>query len=75
MNAAYLLKDKGANKVVAAATHADFVGGADKILQDSPLDAIWVTDTIDIPVGKVFPKLTITSISSLIASEIRKMLK
>jgi len=75
MNAAYLLKDKGAKKVIAAVTHADFVGGADKILQDSPLDSVWVTDTIDIPPTKVFQKLTVSSIVPLITSEIKKMVK
>lgn len=75
MNAAFLLKDQGANKVIAAATHADFVGGADKILQDSPIDAIWVTDTNDIPEFKNFSKLKISSISHLISAEIAKMVK
>lgn len=75
INAAYLLKDKGAKKVIAAATHADFVGGADKILQDSPLDAVWVADTVEIPPVKNFHKLNITSISQLISSAIRKMVK
>src|SRR3989338_3509551 len=70
INAAYLLKDKGAKKVIAAATHADFVGGADKILQDSPLDSVWVTDTVEIPPTKVFQKLTVSSIVPLITSEI-----
>lgn len=75
INAAYLLKDRGAKKVIAAATHADFVGGADKILQDSPLDAVWVADTVEIPAVKNFHKLNITSISQLISSAIRKMVK
>ena len=75
MNAAYLLKDKGAKKVIAASTHADFVGGADKILQDSPIDKVWVTDTIDIAAVKRFVKLDITSISRLVSSEIGKMVK
>ena len=59
VNAAHLLKQKGANKVIAAATHADFVGGVDKVLKDSPLDEIWVTDTIDIPETLHFSKLKI----------------
>lgn len=75
MNAAFLLKDKGAKKVIAAATHADFVGGADKILQDSPIDSVWVTDTVEIDEAKKFPKLSIVSVSHLISSEIKKMVK
>lgn len=75
VNAAYLLKEKGARKVIAVATHADFVGGADKILQDSPLDAVWVTDSIIIPPDRKFPKLKVFSIAATIASGIKKMIK
>ena len=75
VNAAYLLKQKGAKQVIAAATHAGFVGGADKILQDSPVDKIWVTDTISVPEKKRFPKLQIFPIAPTIVSAIRKMVK
>jgi ribose-phosphate pyrophosphokinase len=75
VNAAYLLKEKGAKQVIALATHADFVGGADKILQDSPLDRVWVTDTIPIPDEKKFPKLQIFPMASTIAAAMKKMIK
>lgn len=75
VNAAYLLKEKGAKQVIAAATHADFVGGADKILQDSPVDKIWVTDTIVIPEEKRFPKLQVLSSAPLIAQALEKIIK
>ncbi|OGG14605.1 hypothetical protein A2773_02350 [Candidatus Gottesmanbacteria bacterium RIFCSPHIGHO2_01_FULL_39_10] len=75
VNAAYLLKEKGAKQVIACATHADFVGGASKILQDSPIDKIWVTDTILIADDKKFAKLTVVPIASLISSEMKKMIK
>lgn len=75
VNAAYLLKEKGAKQVIAAATHADFVGGADKILQESPVDQIWVTDTIAVNDDHKFQKLQIFPISSIIASAMQKMLK
>lgn len=75
VNAAHLLKQKGAKQVIAIATHADFVGGADKILQESPVDKIWVTDTIQVPPELQFPKLSIFPIASVIASTIQKMVK
>lgn len=75
INAAYLLKEKGAKQVIAVATHADFVGGVDKILKDSPVDKIWVTDTIAIPEERHFPKLQIFPIASTIASYMQKMIK
>jgi ribose-phosphate pyrophosphokinase len=75
INAAYLLKQKGAKEVIAAATHPDFVGGSDKILKDSPVDKIWVTDTIPVAQAMHFPKLTVLSISDVIAEAIRKIAK
>jgi ribose-phosphate pyrophosphokinase len=75
VNAAYLLKQKGAKQVIAAATHADFVEGSSKILQDSPVDKIWVTDTIAIQPDMKFPKLEVVSIAPLIASSLQTMIK
>ncbi len=75
VNAAYLLKEKGAKQVIALATHADFVGGADKILQDSPIDRVWVTDTIQIPEVKKFAKLSVFPIASTIAAAMKKMIR
>jgi ribose-phosphate pyrophosphokinase len=75
VNAAYLLKSHGAKKVIAAAVHADFVGGSDKILQDSELDAVWVSDTIPLSDQLKFPKLKIFPIAKLLASEIQKYIK
>ncbi len=75
VNAAFLLKEKGAKQVVALATHADFVGGSDKILKEGPVDKIWVTDTIYVPPEIYFPKLRVFSSASLIAAAMKKMLK
>ncbi|OGG20356.1 hypothetical protein A3D03_05925 [Candidatus Gottesmanbacteria bacterium RIFCSPHIGHO2_02_FULL_40_13] len=75
VNAAYLLKQKGAKSVIAAATHADFVGGAGKILNESPLDQVWVTDTITIPKEMHFSKLRIFSSYTLLALAMKKMIK
>ena len=75
INAAYLLKQKGVKQVIAVATHADFVGGVDKILKDSPIDQIWVTDTIEIPEEKKFTKLQVCQIAPLVAEAIKKLAK
>lgn len=75
VNAAYLLKEKGAKTVIAAATHADFVGGSDKILKDSPIDHIWVTDTIPVRAEWKFEKLRMFPIASTIATSIKSMIK
>ena len=44
-------------------------------MQDSPLDEVWVTDTIEIPENQKFSKLKVSSIVPLITSEIKKMVK
>ncbi len=75
VNAAYLLKEKGAKEVMAVATHADFVGGADKILNDSPFERIWVSDTIPVSENMQFKKLRIFLIATTIASAMKKMIK
>lgn len=75
VNAAYLLKQKGVKQIIVIATHADFVGGADKILKDAPIDQIWVSDTIKISKEKLFPKLHVFPIASTIASAMGKMIK
>lgn len=75
VNAAYLLKQKGAKKVVAITTHADFVGGVDKILKDSPIDQIWVTDTIAISDEQKFSKLGVYHIAPIMAEAVRKLIK
>ncbi len=64
--AAKLLKDKGAKNIYVFATHAVFSEDSPKILGDSLLKKVFVTDTINIPQNKQFPKLEILSVSDLI---------
>ncbi len=73
VKAAYALKQHGAKGVIACVTHADFVEGAHKVMQDSPLDKIYVSDSILIKPEHKFPKLEIVSLAPLLAQQIRKM--
>lgn len=75
VNATHLLKQKGAKQVIACATHADFVAGTEKILEESPLDKVWVTDTIPVLPDRIFHKLQIFPIVSTLACAIKKMVK
>lgn len=70
VTAAKLLKTKGAKKIYVFATHAVFSGNAPKILGDSALQKIFVTDTINIPQEKRFPKLEILSVAGAIAASL-----
>jgi len=69
------LKDAGAASVVVMSTHGVLAGDAVKKLTTSALDRIIVTDSINIPKEKRFPKLGIVSIAPLIADAISKLVR
>jgi ribose-phosphate pyrophosphokinase len=66
--AAELLKKNGAGEICVFATHAVFSEEAPKILQNSGVDKVYVTDTVFVPEEKRFPKLKILSVSEIIAA-------
>ncbi len=72
-NAAYTLKEKGAKRIIAAATHAVLSGEAIKRLTESPIEKIIVTDTIDVPASKKIPKLEILSVSEVFSEAILRI--
>jgi ribose-phosphate pyrophosphokinase len=67
----HILRDRGARDIYVAATHALLSGPAVQRLQDSPIVEVAVTNTLDIPSDKCFPKLTILSVAELLAAAIR----
>ncbi len=69
--AADLLKKNGAEKIIVMATHSILSDGAKDILEKSQVDKVYTTDTIDIPSNRLFPKLEILSVSSLISSSLK----
>lgn len=66
-----ILHERGATEIYAAATHALLSGPAVERLQDSPLKEVVVTNTLQLPEEKRFPKLTVLSIAELLARAIR----
>lgn len=64
------VKSKGAIAVYFLATHAVLAGNAANVLENSDIDNIIVTDTIQIPKDKQFEKLSIVSLSHELASQI-----
>jgi ribose-phosphate pyrophosphokinase len=68
--AADLLKKNGVEEIYVFATHAVFSDQAPKILQESGVGKVYVTDTVFIPEEKKFPKLEILSVSELIARQL-----
>ncbi|MSR35927.1 MAG: ribose-phosphate pyrophosphokinase [Gemmatimonadetes bacterium] len=70
-NAVHALKERGAKKVYAVATHALLSGSAADKLAAAPLEELIVTNTIRIPDERRFPRLTVLSVSELLADAIR----
>lgn len=73
-NSAEALKQSGAKKIYACATHAVFSGPAIDRIVNSPIDTVIVTDTIPLSEkAKKSGKITVVSISGLIGEAIRRI--
>ncbi len=69
--AAELLHKNGAEEIYVFATHPVFSAEAPKILQESLVKKVYVTDSVYVPEEKRFEKLEILTLSSLIAQELK----
>jgi ribose-phosphate pyrophosphokinase len=65
------LKDRGATRIFAAASHALLSGPARERLAASPVEEVVVTNTLHIESEKHFDKLRVLSIAELLARAIR----
>ncbi len=72
INAANLVIQSGAKKVVAAFTHADFVPDAVQKLENSKIEKIFTTDTIWLDQKQLSDKIEVISVAEIIAKEIKK---
>lgn len=72
-NAAIALRERGAKNVYALITHGVFSGRAKEILEDSPIDEIVVTDTIEGNEERMPSIAKKISISNLIGEAIRRI--
>ena len=71
VDASEILIENGATKVFAVATHPVFARDADKLLQHSKIERVIVSDTIDVPSFKLFPKLEIVSVAEIAAKSLK----
>ncbi len=71
--AAETLLREGAKKVIACCVHPVFSGNALETLNNSPLEEVIVTDTIQIPKSFNFDRLTVLSVAPLFAEAIRRI--
>ena len=71
VGAAALLKERGAERVIACATHPLFSGPAIERLNDSVIERVVVTNTIPLPSDLQMDKLVVLSIAPILASALR----
>ena len=67
------LKEFGAKKIVAGATHALLNGDAVKKIEESPVDEVIFLDTVPIPKEKQFSRMKIVSLAPLLAKIIKRI--
>jgi len=74
VRAAYALIEKGAKGVYACCTHAILSGKAVKMISESPIVEMIVTDTVPLAEeAKACPKIKVISIANLLADAIRRI--
>src|SRR6185503_7999704 len=68
VEAAKLLKQKGADELYVFVSHPVFSDEASTLLQDSIVTKVFVTDTVDVPEEKRFEKLEILSVADMVVA-------
>lgn len=68
IEAVKLLKEEGAKRIFVTATHPVFILDIGRKIQEAPVEAVYVTDSIALDGGKRFDKLRISSLASTIAA-------
>jgi ribose-phosphate pyrophosphokinase len=72
--AAQLVRDRGAKRIIAGATHGVFAGQALDRIQQAPFDEVIVTDTIWLSEeSRAIGKLTVLSVAELLGEAIRRI--
>lgn len=69
--AAALLKERGAERVIACATHPIFSGPAKERLENSEIETVVVTNTLPIPPERRPENLVVLSIAPIVASALK----
>merc|ERR1719245_1343796 len=74
IDAAHILKDRGAYKIYALATHGILSADAPRLIQESPIDEVVVTNTVPHDLQKLqCHKIKTVDISILLAEAIRRI--
>jgi len=73
--AAEILHQRGAKKVIAAATHGIFAREALGQIDSSVIERVYVTDSLPLPVGQMTRTIQVVSIAPMIAEAIMRIHK
>ena len=73
VNTVRALKEKGAEKIFACATHGVLSGPAIDRLRGAPLEKIIVTNTIPISESKMLPNMVVLSVAGLLGEAIKSV--
>ena len=73
VSAAQSAMDKGANSVIAAATHGILSDPAIDRLKEAPIKEIIITDTISVKKEKQLPNMKIVSVANVFAEAIKRI--
>ncbi len=73
IEAADVLRARGAVDVLACATHPVFANGALDALLDSALSELVITDTVPLPDDRSDPKIRVVTVAPLLAESIRRI--
>lgn len=73
VEAANFLKEQGASRVLAIATHPVFSSNAVERITESPVERVIVTDTVPIAAQSMTPTVEVVSVASMFAEAIRSI--
>ncbi|MCA9863824.1 MAG: ribose-phosphate pyrophosphokinase [Thermomicrobiales bacterium] len=73
--AAELLQQRGAGEILSAATHGIFAQDALGLINRSPIERLFVTDTLPLPQGEPTGKIEVVSVAPLLAEAITRIHK
>jgi ribose-phosphate pyrophosphokinase len=73
VDAARVLVDRGATAVCAAVTHGVFAIGAAERIDDSPIQHLFITDSVETQPEALSPKVQVVSVAGLFGEAIRRI--
>jgi len=73
VDAARILVDRGATSVYAAVTHAVLTGTANERIDNSPIECLFTTDSVESQPAKLSKKIEVASVAGLFAEAIRRI--